>query len=366
MPDLEIPHGIRSLSAGWFTQALRRTKTIGDATVTSFDAVQIAQGEGFLGELARVALRYDHLEPGAPRSLIAKFPIDAPENREIARTFRFYEVETSFYREVAGDVELRTPRCYYNAFDPATHDFVLLLEDLAPARVGNQLAGCTAKQVELSVAELAKFHAAWWQHPRLPELAWLPGQNDAALMQAAEESYAAAWDPFVREFGGLVPPEILRLGERFGGRMQRLTDNFAQEPATIVHGDFRLDNLFFATPEGGDPLAVIDWQLSSRGRGVFDIAYFVAGSLEPVDRKAREMTLLRMYHDTLTRFGVRDYDFEQCFADYRLCILFLLAYSVIESALDTANERGLQLLTTILTRTAAAIGDLDAGELLPD
>jgi aminoglycoside phosphotransferase (APT) family kinase protein len=134
-----------------------------------------------------------------------------------------------------------------------------------------------------------------------------------------------------------------------------------------VHGDFRLDNLFFATPEGGDPLAVIDWQLSSRGRGVFDIAYFVAGSLEPVDRKAREMTLLRMYHEALTRCGVRDYDFEQCLADYRLCILFLLAYAVIAlGALDMANDRGLQLFTTILKRTAAAIGDLDAGQLLPD
>lgn len=79
------------------------------------------------------------------------------------------------------------------------------------------------------------------------------------------------------------------------------------------------------------------------------------------------MDLLRMYHRTLTENGVRGYDFDQCLEDYRASALFCLLYSVIEIGnLDTANERGVQLFSTIMERAISAIGDLNAGELMQD
>ena len=51
---------------------------------------------------------------------------------------RFYERETGFYEHIASQVQLRTPRCYFNAFKPDNGDFLLLLEDLSPATVGEE------------------------------------------------------------------------------------------------------------------------------------------------------------------------------------------------------------------------------------
>ena len=134
---------------------------------------------------------------------------------------------------------------------------------------------------------------------------------------------------------------------------------------TISHGDYRLDNLFFATPEGGDPLAVVDWQIMSFGKGMFDVAYFMAGAVTPADRRAIEMDLLHMYHDILTARGVTGYDFDQLMLDYRTAAMFCWQYAVvILGTLDASNERGMALFTEILQRFVSIVVDLKAGELL--
>ena len=363
-----IPGGPHELTPPWLTRALRETGTINSAAVTSFDTQVIGEGVGFMGQLAQVRLHYDRSEKGAPRSLIAKFPTSAPENREIADTFRFYEREIRFYEEIADEVELRTPRRYYSAMDTDARQYVLLLEDLAPARVGDQLAGCSVEQAELAIRSLAKFHATWWESPGLDQIDWMPLTNDSLIAQSAQDSYLEAWGPFVDYTGDKLAASVRAIGERLGGNVITMMDRFGQPPRTIIHGDYRLDNLFFATLEGGDPLAVIDWQISSRGRGVFDVAYFTCGTMPPAERKAAEMGLLRMYHSTLTENGVRGYDFDQCLLDYRASVLFCLLYSVIEigSTDNLATERGAKLFDTIMERAVSAIQDLNAAELLPD
>jgi len=124
---LDIPAGPHTLSADWLTAALRQSGAVRDANVTSVKSSIIGEGAGFMGQLAKLSLQYDKPEDGAPKALIAKFPAAAQENRDVAMFFRFYERETGFYREIADRVELRTPRCYFNAFDPSNGDFALLL-----------------------------------------------------------------------------------------------------------------------------------------------------------------------------------------------------------------------------------------------
>lgn len=367
MATLPIPAGLGALTPEWLTQALRQTGAITEAAVASFDSRRIAEGVGYMGELAQITLRYDRPEAGAPRSLIAKFPTASPVNRQIALYFRLYEIETRFYEEIAGQIELRTPRCYYSALDTESGDFVLLLEDLAPARIGDHLAGCSLEQAELAIRELAKFHATWWDDSRLDGLDWLPSSDDPVRVQSLEAIYQRAWGPFAERYGGQVPPAILELGERYGEKIRERSALFAGRPRTFVHGDYRPENLFFASPEGGVPFAVIDWQVSVRGLGVQDVAYFLSGSLPPQQRKAKEMDLLRAYHRILSENGVRGYDFDQCLYDYRALTLACLSYDVVVlGSFDLGDQRGEELFTTVLQRRIAAITDLNAGELLPD
>src|SRR6185369_8066491 len=96
---------------------------------------------------------------GAPAAVIAKFPAAAGENRDVAMYFHFYEREVGFYQHIAEQVQLRTPRCYFGAYEPSNSDYALLLEDLSPAVVGDQVAGCTTERARLAVRELARFQA---------------------------------------------------------------------------------------------------------------------------------------------------------------------------------------------------------------
>jgi hypothetical protein len=365
MKTMKIPGGPQEITPEWLTDALRETGVVSGARVTRADVNVVGEGSGFIGQLARVALAYDRPQPGAPASLIAKFPGASEGGRQIGNLFRFYEREIRFYEEIAEKIELRTPRRYYSAMDVERGEYVLLLEDLHPARVGDQTAGCTVGEAELAVRELAKFHASWWEHPTLSGMDWMLMINDV-VHQSAQQSYADAWQPFIDNFGQDLPADFLELAEEVGRNVINLQHALAEKPWTIVHGDYRLDNLFFGSEHGGPEFAVADWQITSRGRGIFDLAYLVIGGLEPATRKAHELDLLRMYHEILLARGVRGYEWEQCLREYRMSALYVLVYVVISlGTLDFANERGLALFRAWLERIRAALADLDPRGLMP-
>jgi len=364
MKTMDIPAGPEQVTAEWLTDALRQNGVIQRSTVTGLDVGVIGAGSGFIGQLARIGLRYDAPEPGAPAALVAKFPGASEAGREIGNLFRFYEREIRFYEEIADQVELRTPKRYHSAMDVGRGEYVLLLEDLAPAVVGDQVAGCTLEAARLAVSELAKFHATWWQAPQLKTMDWMLIVDDP-VHQSAQQSYADAWQPFVDGFAGGLSTEMLGIAERIGDKVIDLQHGFADEPWTIMHGDYRLDNMFFAPPGAPPALAVVDWQIVSRGRGIFDLTYFICGALPPALRKAHERELVRTYHEILLAGGVRDYGWEQCWREYRVGALYLLVYVVISlGTLDSANERGVALFNSWLDRATSAIRDLEAAELL--
>ena len=113
-------------------------------------------------------------------------------------------------------------------------------------------------------------------------------------------------------------------------------------------------------------VAVADWQIAFRGRGIFDVAYLLCGGLEAEERRANEERLVRLYHDGLVAGGVQGYSFEQCWREYRRMALFVFVYVVISlGTLDSANERGVALFQAWLRRSAAAIEELNAVEEMP-
>jgi aminoglycoside/choline kinase family phosphotransferase len=185
--------------------------------------------------------------------------------------------------------------------------------------------------------------------------------------QAVLDSYAQIWPQFLQRFGDKLSPEMVAAGQKLGEKAGEIMQQMAAPPRTIIHGDYRLDNLFFGHEDGRPTLAVADWQIASRGRGVFDVAYFMSGGVPPDVRRAHEMRLLREYHSILTDNGNSgDYDFDECLRDYRTSVVFCLVYPVIGGgSVDMANERGVALWDTWLDRNVAAIEELEAAEMLP-
>jgi hypothetical protein len=365
MAIVEIPKGPDALSPEWLTEALQ-SGGAGSARVASFDYEPIAAGVGFLGKLGRLRLRYAEGGKDLPPTLVVKQPTPDEKSRQLAKMFRFYEREVSFYREVGPAAGIRIPTLHFGAADPQSGDFVLLMEDLAPARIGDQLAGCSAQDARSAVGAIAKCHALWWENPRLKSFAWLPATNDP-INHFAQFAYQGCWEPFVQFVGGQMTPAIRRTGEALAPNVVRMLDGFVERPTTLLHGDYRADNLFFGTAGQGVPsIAAVDWQVSARGAGAFDLAYFLSGNLSTEVRRSIEMDLLKHYTDILRDNGVQGYGLEACFEDYRFGVLFCLVYSVIViGTLDPTNERGVAVFHANFERVAAAIADLDAGTMMP-
>jgi aminoglycoside phosphotransferase (APT) family kinase protein len=346
-----LPAAPADLTPTWLTATLRCSGALGRASVVAVDPEPIAAGQGFVGQVLRLRLGYDAAEAGAPATLIAKLPAADPGVRAAVAALGLYAREAGFYAVVAA-ANLPVPRAYYAAADPATGAGVVLLEDLTDGRVGDNLGGCSDAQADLAVAELARLHARWWDHPRLAELPWT---FDA---DAYQRVYEQQWGPFLAKFGDAVPPRLRELGPRAIDRAAAYRRWLAGGPRTLVHNDYRLDNLFFGRPGGARPLVVFDWQLCLVGRGVADVAYFAAFCLPPARRRAAEQGLVGTYHDGLLRHGVRGYDRERCWADYRRATLgTLLRLVAAGGLLDFSSERGAALVRAFIERIDAVLAD---------
>jgi len=363
MVTSSIPRAMDQLTSQWLTGALREGGVIRESAVTSARCDGIGVGAGFLGQLGRLRLEYDTAEEGAPATLIAKMPTLDPGGREICGIFQFYEREIRFYDDVAPRTAIRVPKRYYSAMDKDADDYLILLEDITDAQMVDEVAGCTAEQAEVAVRGIAENQLRWWASSKLEDLAWMPYAN-SPVQQAAEPAYNQAWEPFLGAFGDHLSPAMRDIAAEMRTHVVDLLNALVDEPRTIAHGDFRLDNIFFGPRE--DEIAAIDWQISFRGRGVFDVAYFLSSCIEPGIRKAHEMRLLKIWYDIATANGANGYSWDDAVTDYRRAVLFCNVYTVIAiGTLDAANERGMALFQAWMRRRSTAAEELNAGELMP-
>lgn len=365
-----IPDGPLALTSEQLTQALRETGTIKNAAVSSFYIQAIGEeGEGITGQLARVILTYDHTESGAPKTLIAKFHAADAVGRNGVNPLGMYKNEFQFYKHIASQTEIPVSRCYYCDYQKSGMT-VLLLEDLSPSRSFGWDINTT--QVEMTVRHAAKLHAFWWEHPQLDEVF---GREDFAVIQnvwnSVQNTAQEKW-PIVLELAkDNMPPEMTEIGEQIVYKWAAIANQLLyQSPRTFTHGDLNGDNLLFTTQQS-ETFSVIDWQLSRRGRGVYDVGMLLGGI--PTDqRRKTEQSLLKEYYQILTDNGVKGYSFTQCFDDYRLTLLDTFARPVFvirrphqNEDLDRYRATDHKFREVELPRRCAAILDLEAEKLIP-
>ena len=239
--------------------------------------------------------------------------------------------------------------------------YVRILEDLAHAKVGDQIRGSTAKETALALRAIAGFHAHWWNSEKIKGLDWLTSETtDSDFVSPwILNQYQEAFPIFVDKTGALLVDAVKTFGEQLPGKLVGKSQ-FGKLPRTLVHGDFRLENVFFGASLGEQDFAVIDWQDISRGEGVWDVAWFIGGCLQVTSkRQVEEWQLLKIYHETLEANGVSGYTFNACWKDYRRAILRYFVQAVLMVAsLNPENNREHRLARAVSERFIAAITDL--------
>lgn len=350
------------------TRLLRASAVIGPTEqVVGVDAEPVGVGVGLLSLLWRLRVAYEPAGAG-PETMVLKLPHTSPETLATVAAFRFYEREIRFYSEFAERSPLGTPRCYASSFDADTGNFVLLLEDLSSWLVHDQLAGCPVDAARRALVALAAHHATWWDDPAIVDAGWTVRPCDPPNPQGIVARFGASWPVIETHCAEVLPGPVFDVAKRMDEIALPLLETGSEEPVTLLHGDFRLDNLFFAAEASPDKpdVAVVDWQICMIGRGPADVGLFLSQSMDADLRKESERELLGAYHETLVANGVEGYDFDHCWDDYRSATLLCLVYPLVAGGgLDLVNDRALEWFKMTLDRSARAIMDLDALELVP-
>lgn len=339
-PDIRPPGAI---DAAWLTAVLQTGGV--DAVVAGFTAQPV--GTGQIGDSVRFRLRYERAAAEAPASLVGKFPAAGEESRRAGVALGNYLREVRFYQELAATALISTPRCWFADVAEATSDFVLMMEDLAPAEQGDQLAGVSLEQARLVVVEAARLHASHWADERLDALPWVSGSAAAPKSMATPELITALWGAFKDRYGPQLKAEWVAAGDWLAGRFMEF--GAAHDgPRCLTHNDFRPDNMMFASAQGGHPVTVLDWQSVSYGAGATDLAYFLAGALPGDVRRAHEAELLGLYPATLGELGVTGYPMADLKRHYGRGGYLLFATAFFAAMVVTPTERGDRMFLQML------------------
>lgn len=356
--DLGTPAAAH-IDAAWLTEALRRAGVAGDAAVTAVTARPI--GTGQMGESVRFELTWDRPGAALPASVVGKFPSSDPNSRS-AGSSGAYGREIGFYRDLQPTAGVPTPTPLYLAYDGRTADFTLLMGDVRAARQGDQLAGCGPEVAERAVDAIVGLHAATWG--RTGEVlahGWLPAPTPA-LAEQRVAMYRQLFVGFEAGFAARLTEADMELGRWIAAHLADVHHTHVLPPC-IVHNDFRLDNLLFATEPEGSPVTVVDWQTLGVGHGPVDIAYFVGAGVWPAPAVDTERALVRHYADRLAAHGVLA-PFDDLWTSYRLGAVSGYVMAVVASQLVVRTERGDDMFVAMASRHAAQVRRLGVVDLV--
>jgi aminoglycoside phosphotransferase (APT) family kinase protein len=122
------------------------------------------------------------------------------------------------------------------------------------------------RAVEELVDALAEIHAVDWRAVGLGDL----GHPEAFL-----ERQVGRWLSQLASYGGRPLPVATDLGAWLEERRP------PEQPAALFHGDYKLDNVLFATDAPPRLLAVVDWEMASIGDPLVDLAWAMIFHPEP-------------------------------------------------------------------------------------
>ena len=379
----EVPFSLRDVTINWFTMALRENGAIKEQRVVSLKHNIVGQEAGFNGEVVIFDLEYSEQSNLAPRSVVLKIPT-ALKNRTLGQTMGLYEKEIRFYRDLQPTINIRTPQHYYSALDVADDPdvvldrleglnklpmwligvlsliaswfislfprrYALLIEDLSDYRLGDQASGCSDEEIKSVLASMAILHGQFWNSEDLSSMTWIaPVASTSRIIQMM---YLQNVSKFMLAREAAMSAREIKLVEWLKSNGEKLTKKLGDEAYTLLHGDFRLDNICFDDAKG--EILLFDWQTMSQGPSGMDLAYFLSAAL-PVGTPERKINeLLAFFHGLLVKEGV-ELSLERLRWQYEVGMLATL-HRIIPAShsaqLDLGSSRGPKMMQEWLDKT---------------
>ncbi|MBT5204826.1 MAG: phosphotransferase [Gammaproteobacteria bacterium] len=228
-----------------------------------------------------------------------------------------------------------------------TKRYALVIEDLGHLRPGDQVAGCSPQDAKIALSTMACMHATFLDNKLLTETPWIiPMELTIKLIQ---QVFRKALPKYLQQYGHTVSnsaQQTLQWMDRNGIELMTL---LAEQPSTLNHGDFRLDNLFF--DDANNEIILCDWQTLMSGPPGIDLAYFLSASITS-EHENEIVELLDFYAQQLKSQGV-EIDENALAWQYQagmLLILLRVIPSEFQDLLILGTNRGHDLAITWLNR----------------
>ncbi len=363
-----IPKRTKRITSEWLNGALHSSGYLKDFNIESISREPCGVGEGFVSDMARLTITYDKEAPDLPKTMIVKMPTTFRTALAVALQYNLYEKEIRFYTEVAPKSPIRVPGLIYSDYDLEAKKYILILEDCSCYKMVDQVEGLNYEQTKQAIISIADFHARWWDAPDLFSFDWLPKPKDEFIKKSFISTYRNSWDLAVKseEFLKLLPEGGREVGEKIYKQYPWLMDSIPEENLTIIHMDYRADNMFFDSENSKNPIITFDWGGATVTGGIVDVAYLLGFSIKIDLRRLNEKKIIKLYLKRLEENGITGIDFDYAWENYLKALMFCAwVLPVGFTQLDRTDPRAIKLDKASKNRLFGAIIENDATSILP-
>ena len=345
---IPIPMTFGEVNAEWITAVFAQHHP-------GICAQTVAQVDEMIGACVKLRIAIDWNAAGRSAALPSTVIVKGNFGRQGPELDFMFEDEMRSYRDVLSQMNLNVPACYHAGGRGGRT--ILVLEDLATpdCTFGTVARPLSFTEATLVLDQLAALHARYWDDSELADhgsLAWisqsLSTDHFAFICRILEPD---RWRHYLELPRGVAAPRAT------AGDPARLLSAFlAQQafhrtaPQTLCHGDAHGANNYFNRNGGG----LFDWALR-RAPWFYDISYFIAGTLDVVDRRNWEWALLQYYLGRLNALGVTPPSFEEAVYAYRRELIYGYVLMIGNGEIDAYWNEAAN--TAAATRFAMAAED---------
>lgn len=347
-PLISALTSLDGVTTQWMTCAL--SSAFPSVAVTAITPIRVING---MATKAHFQLTYDPCsreQHALPQSVWLK----AGFEKHAKKYSTAYRNEALFFRDIAPQMGIECPKCYFCHFDEVTGRGIILLEDLLARGVSFvELGGAIDLEPIKAALDLqAHLHASFWKSPLLDQLTWLTA-GGSIVSDGVVDQLVSRWDTasaaprFAAVRGALADKSrILRAA-------RRMWKNNAASSSCLLHGDAHPGNLYF---DADRRAGYLDWQMTMRGSWAYDFSLLVISALDTVTRRRSEQDLLAHYLERLAVYGVSDPpSFKTAWTLYRQFAFANFFWALIP---DTFQPES--VCTVLAHRACEAIHDLES------
>jgi len=279
---------------------------------------RIGLGNGALSKIFQVQT--------SNKSLIVKKSLPDDDINNLLKPFLRESKTYKLFNEHYLKINECIPKHYYSEYNYDNGGLVII-EDLTEynARTSNALKGLDIGEIKAALKSIATIHSLYAgirnnQRCNSPLNEWLLTEQDLGLQKILEDALQITNGIIKEQYSYSFSKNTSKILEKISVQKELKKSIGKSKLVSVCHGDLWSNNImYYKRIEKTELLAfIIDWQFTTWGNPLIDVAFLIISSLETAQRKNEEQNLLKYYYQKLIETEAKnlDYKFVDCQEDY--------------------------------------------------